>query len=240
MSSPINGAQNEPPSIGIWPKIGPYVIPPIAASGAIIPAFKHMIYKSALQKGQPIVPISYMKGISEGCKAAPTVGAIVGSQMIIQNYVEKVIVGDKRKASLTDTFVSSGIVGIISSPILAIFNGQTMGLTLRESIRKFTLRQGVTIAGQETCFILGICASDRISTIMKSQFGDNKTVDYSGAYISGALGSIAGHPFNTALTRWQSGLTIDNPRQLMWGAARKAHAVGIFAVCYKLAKEKMK
>jgi hypothetical protein len=44
---------------------------------------------------------------------------------------------------------------------------------------------------------------------LKRKFGDHKAIDYGAAFLAGGLGSLAGHPANTALTRWQSGLKMD-------------------------------
>lgn len=234
MSSSIS---NTPSSQGIWSSIGAYAIPPCAASAAIIPVFPDMIAKSAQQKGLPIPSTTFIEGVKKGVKAAPTVGVVVGVQMIIQNTVENALVRDSNQQSLSSMFVSSAVVGIGSAPILAVFNGQTIGKGARESLRNFSFKQGFAIAAQETAFVIGLSAADRVAVATRKKFGDNKFVDYTAAFIAGAAGSLAGHPANTALTRWQEGMAVENWRQLTWGAARKARAMGCFAVLYKLGKE---
>lgn len=229
-------ASSEPPK-GVWLTVGPYVVPPIAASAAIVPVFRDMIAKSALQKGQPVPSMTILMSVKEGIKAAPIVGAIVGTQMIVQNFVEKALSKESNEGSLSSALVSSAVVGATSAPVLAVFNGQTMGWTIRESLRKFSARQGMTIAIQETAFVGGLSVADRLAVAMRKTFGHNKAVDYTAAFVAGAAGSLAGHPANTALTRWQSGMTVDSVSQLMWGSARKARAVGAFSVIYKLGKE---
>lgn len=232
--------QNKQTPRSEWPSlISNYITPPIAASVAIVPCFRDMMVKSALQKGFTTPNISILHGIKEGIKAAPTVGAIVGTQMIFQKFVEKALFEETQKGSLQSTFASSAVVGFASAPLLAIFNGQTMGWSIRDTIQKFTLKQASAISIQETAFVAGICASDQLSQVMKLQFGDNKIVEYTAAFSSGALGSLAGHPANTALTRWQSGLKVNSMRQLMWGSSRKAYAVGIFSIGYKFGKENL-
>jgi hypothetical protein len=67
--------------------------------------------------------------------------------------------------------------------------------------------------------------------------GNNKAVEYSAAAVAGGLGSLVGHAGNTALTRWQNGMTVDSLRQLSWGSLRKARGNAVFAVVYKLGKE---
>jgi hypothetical protein len=238
MSSPIpSPAPNKPPSKGIWPSVAPYVVPPFAASAAIIPVFRDMVAKSAQQVGKPVPSMTFIEGVKGGAKAAPTVGAIVGTQMVIQNKVEKALVGDSSKPSLFFMLASAAIVGTISAPVLAVFNGQTMGRGIRESLRKFSPWQGAAIAFQETAFVFGLSAADLLATEMRKKIGDTKVVDYTAAFVAGAGGSLSGHIANTALTRWQAGLTVDHFGQLMWGAARKARAIGCFSVLYKFGKE---
>ncbi len=228
---------NNEPSKGLWVSMVPYVVPPIAASTAIIPVFRDMIAKSAQQKGLPILDMPFEVSLKEGIKAAPIVGAIVGTQMVVQNIVEKVLSGESSSKSLSLTLVSSAIVGVVSAPVLAVFNGQTMGWSIRESLRKFSAKQGVAIAVQETAFVGGLSVADQLAAVMKKRFGNSKAVDYTAAFVAGAAGSLAGHPANTALTRWQSGMSVDSLHQLMWGSCRKARAIGVFSVVYKLGKD---
>lgn len=221
---------------GYWHTLAPYLVPPIAAGGAIVLPFRDFIAKSALQKGQPVPKMTVQKGLKAGLGAAPTIGVIVGAQMVAQNIVEKFLAGDSKEESMSLKLASSAIVGTVSAPILAVFNGRTMGWKTMESLRKFSAKQALAIALQETAFVGGLSAADQLAALMKEKLGDNKAVEYTAAFTAGALGSLAGHPGNTALTRWQSGMTI-TPRQWMWGSLRKARAVGVFAVIYKLGKE---
>jgi hypothetical protein len=231
-SAPNRQTPNE-----FWTVMAPYIGPPVAASAAIIPVFRDMVAKSAQQKGEAIPSMTLIESLKGGLKAAPTIGTVVGTQMVIQSLVEKALIGESKTENLSSTLVSSAIVGITSAPVLAIFNGQTIGLSVRESFRNFSLKQGLAISIQETAFVGGLSAADKLAAIMKRRFGNNKAVDYTAAFIAGATGSLAGHPANTALTRWQSGLPLDSFRQSMWGAARKARAVGCFSVVYKFGKE---
>ena len=133
--------------------------------------------------------------------------------------------------------ISSAIVGTLSSPVIAIFNGQSMGWNWKFSLHKFSAKQGFAIACQETAFVGGITFAERLIIVMKQTFGDNVAVEYTGAFIAGAAGSLAGHPANTAFTRWQNGLKMDSFRQWMWGAAKKARAIGFFSVFFRFGKQ---
>lgn len=237
MSTATPAASNQQPLNGVWTTVAPYAVPPIAASFAIIPVFRDMIAKSAQQKGKPVPSLTFMDGVKEGVKAAPAVGAIVGTQMVFQSIIEKALAGESNPGGLFTTLASSAIVGIASAPVQAVFNGYTMGWTVRKSLRRFSAWQGLAIAAQETAFVAGLSAADRLAAAMRKRFGDSKAVDYAAAFVAGASGSLAGHPANTALTRWQSGLAVESVQQLMWGSLRKARAVGSFSVAYKHGKE---
>lgn len=248
MTSPTSS--NPPPSRGWWPSLAPYVVPPTAACAAIVPAFYDMVAKSAMQKGLP-APIMNFKTVLQGVKggfgAAPTVGVMVGTQMVLQGRVEQALVktfpnlfaenSNKAKASLM--LASSALVGVLSSPFLAVYNGKTMmpPWSVSESLSKFSLKQAGAITLQETGFVAGLAAADLLSVPMKQMLGDHKAVEYSAAGVAGALGSLVGHVGNTALTRWQNGMTVDSLRQLSWGSLRKARGNALFAVVYKLGKE---
>jgi len=221
-----------------WLPVAHHAVPTVAAAAAIIPVFQDLAVKSAQQQGKPIPRMVPMEVLRGGMKMSPIVGGIIGTQMMLQGRVEKALTKkDADKASLTSMVASSGVVAIVSAPILAIFNGQTMGWRVNKTIQKFSRAQGLSIVVQETAFVGGLSAADRLAKIMKRMFGNNKAVDYTAAFIAGTLGSLAGHPANTALTRLQNGLSVGSPRQLMWGAARRARAFGVFSVFYKLGKE---
>lgn len=233
MQSPSNN-QNEPSSRSVWPPFVLYMGPPLAAAGAIAPAYRHLKAKSELQKGLIPVRLTFWKGCGEGIqKLSLSVGFIVGTQMLLQGFVEKAFTENNKRGGWMSMLGSSAVVGILSAPFLAVFNGQTMGWGVRESLRKFTVRQGLAISSQETAFVGGVSAADRLAVVMKSHLGDNKAVEFFAAYLAGGFGSLVGHPANTALTRWQCGLQVAGFRQAMWGALRKAHAIGLFSVFYK-------
>jgi len=212
----------------------PYLVPPICAGVAIVPVFRDLMPKSAQQLGK-IPNVSLREGVKEGIKASRTVGVLVGSQMILQGAVERNLT--QNDGSLEAKLKSSAIVGFFSSPVVAIFNGQSMKWRALKSLRRLNSKQALAITVQESAFVGGISAADKLAAVMKSRFGDNKAVEYSAAFASGAMGSLVGHPANTALTRWQAGLKVTSARQLMWGSMRKARAVGAFSVLYRLGKE---
>ncbi len=248
MTSPTSS--NPPSSREVWPSLAPYVVPPVAASAAIVPAFYDMVAKSAMQKGLPASSMTFknvLQGVRGGFGAAPTVGAMVGTQMVLQGRVERALVKtfpnlfaeDSNQAKASLTLASSALVGGLSSPFLAVYNGKTMmpPWSVGESLSKFCLKQAGAITLQETGFVAGLATADLVSVPMKQMLGDNKAVEYLAAAVAGAVGSLVGHAGNTALTRWQNGMTVDSLRQLSWGSLRKARGNAVFAVVYKLGKE---
>lgn len=59
---------------------------------------------------------------------------------------------------------------------------------------------------------------------------DSKKVEYLAAGASGRIRSLIGHPGNTALSRWQNNMAVDNLRQLTYGSLRKTRRNDLFAI----------
>ncbi len=224
---------------GWWPSYAmPYITPPLSASVAIIPVFYGFIAKSAQQASRPLPKMTCREIFKEGLKASPTIGIIVGTQLVVQQLAEKIFNGSNPSHSFRSMLASSILVGTISAPALAIFNGQTMGCSVRESLKKLSFKQAIAIVSRETSFLFSLRISDPLSARMK-QTQSNAAIECSSAFISGAIGSIIGHPADTALTLWQQGRKIANIRELMQGSPIKALTVGGFSVFYKLTKDSL-
>lgn len=218
----------------------PYVIPPVAAGASIIPVFRGFIAKSAQQLGEPVPRFSILRGLWEGVKAAPTIGMVVGTQLIIQDIAEKKLFkppAEDEQPSLAMMVASSIFVGTLSAPGLAIFNGQSMGRSFKQSLKDLSWKQTAAIVARETSFLLSIRISDPVSEYMKEKFGDKAVVIYGSTFLSAAFGSLIGHPADTALTCWQKGIKLNSFSHAMKGGPAKGLAVGSFAVIYKVAKE---
>ncbi|MBS0625660.1 MAG: hypothetical protein JSS32_06385 [Verrucomicrobia bacterium] len=233
MASPTS-AQNGPSSNGLWSQIGPYAAPPVSAAGAIIPGFKYLIEKSAVQIGKPAASVPFVEGVREGIKASRSVGVAVGAQMAAQKVATRVLGGSE---DLVTTLESSAIVGSISSPCLAILNGKTMKQGWRESLQKFRPGQAAAFAGRETGFVAGISAAEPVTKIAKEHFGDNKFVEYSAAVASATAGAVAGHPCDTAATCLQKNLPLPSVSQSMRGVVPRVKGIAIFAALYKAGKD---
>lgn len=242
MSSITNpSAQNEQANMTMrdaWTHASPYIAPPVAAGLSVIPVSYGFNIKSALQLGNPFPRMSFSEILRGGIAMSPTVGGIVGTQMIAQNMAQKglkQISGgkDEDRASFAQTFIASAIVGLVSAPGLAVFNGQTAGKKVKDSLRELSPKQAMMITARETSFLFSLAASGPISDYMEKKCGENKIVGYASTFISGSIGSIVGHPFDTALTLDQHKMKMRNFRHLMQGGGAKALTVGGFAICYK-------
>ncbi len=234
MSSDLNSYVKPTSFYTGWSYMAPYLTPPMAASLAIVPVYYGFNAKSHLQRGMNIPKLGCKVRLLEGIKAAPVIGGIVGTQMLTQAFVEWATADVLKKGSFTSMLFGAVFVGAISAPCLAAFNGRTVGMSFGQSVKELSSKpkQGMAIVARETSFLFSLRISNPLGTQMKAIFGDNSAVDYAAAGISGAVGSLIGHPFDTALTLSQANQDVVM-KQLMRGAFTKAVTVGLFSICYK-------
>lgn len=247
MSPTSSVAQNKQPPADFWSTAKPYAVSSFAAGVAIVPSYRDLVVKSALQQGVSAEAMTGLTKLTGGMKLSPSVATVVGTQMVLQEKVENLMKTHRREddSSLSLKFASSGVVGFISSPFVAVFNGKAASVGMINTLRTFSPKQCLVITAQETAFVGGLSVADKLASILKERFGDNKAVDYTAAGLTGGLGSLAGHPFNTAVTRSQNKLPMDGfnqsffngCKQSMQGSLTKARAIAIFAVAYKFTKE---
>lgn len=219
-----------------------WIVPPVAAGAAIVPTYYGFAVKTAQQLQKPIPTMSALEVLMGGLRLAPTVAGLVGTQMVLQNASERKIKRlfgnpEDKAATLVETAASSLLVGAMSAPGIAIFNGQAAKQSPLTSLRNLTVKQAGAISAQETAFVMGMSAGGHVYAFAKKHFGDNEAMKYGSSFITGALGSLCGHPANTALTLWQNGLKVENIFQLARGGPAKAIATGVFSMGFQLAKE---
>lgn len=216
----------------------------VAAWGAFLPppVIQGFVAKSALQRNLEVPRMPFRACAVEGFKTAPTVGVSVGVQSAAQEFFEGQLnrfQGNEGNGEGLGTMAASaGAAACVTSPVLAAFNGQTMGLGPVQAVKNMTWKQTGAIAGRETGFIFGLRAAKPMAEVMKRQFGDNKVVEYAASALSGGLGSLAGQPFDYILTANQANLR-PNWSHTMRGGGHKAAAVAMFAMGYKAVKETM-
>jgi len=191
----------------------------VAAGPAIIVPYYGLVWKSRNQLGLNRPTFNLNNSIFGGIKAAPTIIGIIGTQMILTNGINNglTMLGLDGLQSKVCSLLS---VSILSIYPLALFNGQTMGVNWKESLR-----------------------------YLKTYMGDSKQTEYGSTAIAGGMASLLGHPFDTALTRDQqrqanklpSAKIIDVPKGnfSMAGAIPKSVAIAIFYYAYKLSNDSL-
>lgn len=240
MSTPVSSTDQ----LLQWASFWPNMTAPVAAGSAIVPTFYGFAVKSAQQTERPLPRMTPYQAFVKGMSAAPTVGAIMG----LQTYVQKKVVeyvhqyfGQEQNAQASPELLaaSSIFAGAVSSPLYAILNGQSNNQRPLDSLRSLTFPQGAAITVREGAFFGGLTMAESVSDLAKRRFGKTKTVEYVSAFASGLIGTFLGHPADTALTRWQQGMTADLFRTAFRGAPTRTLAGGLFSVAYKFVKDKL-
>jgi len=208
------------------------LIPLGAAALSLLPTFYGFACKSALQCGATCPPFTITL-FKEGFKAAPTIGAIVGSQIILQEWVEKFL----PKSPMTP-FTSALLVGCGSSPLLAAFNGQTMGMGVVESIKNIKLSQVGLISARELGFLFTLKISDPVGKAMQNQLGESEAVEVAGNFFTGFC-NIFVHPADTLITLSQKKLKVTSCKDLWRGGLTRSVTLGAFIATYRYVKRRL-
>jgi hypothetical protein len=232
MSMPV---ENSTSSNTFWSNAANNLKHPVAAGTAFIPVFYGFKVKYDLQIGAKWPAFNLIQSILGGVKTAPTVGSIVGIQLVAQKYFENLI-NPKQEPSAVVKLVSAAMVGTVSAPFLAILNEQVGNKTLVEAVKNLSFKPCVAQVPKEFFFVAGMIMSGPFGELMKERMGDNKGVEQSFRFLSGLAGGIMGHPFDTAITLWQSKKKVELKwKLLMRGAPVRGVTVGIFSVLYNVA-----
>lgn len=224
---------------------------PIAAGAAIIPTYVFFRDKFYLQLGEKIPPRQLLPLLKEGFQTSPVICGIVGSQLILQQTfhlgIEKIFgtgINESRRTKYITDFVSCGLVAAISTPGYIEFNRSAMKMPFSPRML-FSAKQAKYIAFRELCFMNALIGGKRIAKGMESKFGDSKTVEYASIFLTGAFGSLLGHPADTIVTRLLKNKSVDykwnvkSMHALMQGGLTKACGVGLFCIGYNAVKEKL-
>lgn len=209
-----------------WSDYAPYLMPPVAAGAAIVPPFYGLVVKSAQQLKKPVPQMSARAVFWEGCKAAPLLSAQVGVQLGLENGFKRAF--GKKESNFAFMVASAVLIAVVSAPLLAAFNGRTMGLSWTESI---TRRVVVGISARDCSFLISLRISEPVTKTLKQYGGDNTFVECASEFLSGAIGAVVNHPVDTAVTRWQKKLEFV-PREMMRGVVARAGSIGGFTLLY--------
>lgn len=217
----------------VWQEVAPYVVHPISSGTAVVPVFYGFVRASAMQTETKTPLMSVKEALKGGLKASKAVGVMVGTQMAAQTQLDKLTSGVPF-ASLWNSLA----IGFVSAPALVVFKGYSMNRTALESLKLLSLRQVAAIMYLETSFLFSMRLVLTADDIVKAHLGENKATSYATAFVSGAVGSLIGHPADTAVARWQKELLVPM-RVWFYGAPVKAITLGAFSVIYKAIKESM-
>ena len=216
-----------------WKEVMPYVVHPIASGAAVVPVFYGFVVTSAKQTEKPTPLMTVKEALKGGLKASKAVSAMIGTQMIAQNYLDAITRGVPY-ASLWNSM----LVGAVSAPALVVFKGYSMDRSALTSLKMISLRQVAAIMYLETSFLFAMRLTLTADEFVRPYVGESKTASYASAFITGAVGSLIGHPADTAVARWQKELLVPM-RTWFLGAPVKAATLGAFSVIYKAMKEAM-
>jgi hypothetical protein len=248
-------------------KFRDYVGQTAAATLSTIPIFPGLILKSAEQNGfdfkkslkelklktldqkQFLLRTTLRDCLTKSLKASPTAGLLVGSQLIIQDVVEGILknfISLENSEKFSFKIFSGTVVGGISAPLLAAFNGQTMGRSIIDSIKSLTSKQIFAIMALESSFVVSINASEYLERKYleeKHQEENTQKFNYSKkifecwiSFLTGAGGSLLGYSADTYLTLQQSGKQFKNYSELFKGWRVKAITLGTWMVLFKQTK----
>jgi len=203
----------------------------VAAGGAMAFTYYGYAAKTARQIGKAVPPINLETTVGGGFRTTPNVAFTVATQMTVQEFFQKIFSPKTAEPSFPVILASSGIAGIVCSPLLAGFNGQTMNQTFFESLKSTTWGQSVAISFREASFIASLKLITPLSAFTKEKWGDKKWVNYGTAFVSGSLGSIISHPADTILSLLQTGEKIRFSR-LMRGVSSRTLATGVYVMIF--------
>lgn len=213
-----------------------YMALPAAAAAAIVPNFRPFAIKSALQTGVPIPRMTMIEAVKSGAKAAPTIGATVGAELIVDHGVKAML--PESVSEHAAKFMAAGVAGFLASPLYAAFTAQTRNLHPWAAMRATTKEQALATTIRETLFLASIGVAEPLARGMRAHIVDHEAMDYAAMFISGAAGSIIGHPADTYLTRITDGKVMNwSSRAMMRGSFAKAYGTGRFLLCYEMAKK---
>lgn len=206
----------------------------VCAAVSLVPPYKYFIQKSQLQKGIH-TNVLFLEALRLGFYSMPNTAATLTVQLYSEEKIKELIQHYFQVKNPVAISICGSLFGALcASPLYDIMNRQMQGEHSALAVKGF-LRNSYNfryIVGREFFFLGSLQASSPLSAEVKKYFGENMFTKNISYFISGALGSIAGHPFDTILTRQQSGLPL-KLEFLFIGCKSKAIGIGCFAVLFK-------
>ncbi len=230
MSTSTSAVQNGQPSGGS--SLLTTFAPVLAATAALAPAVHGLQVRADQQLERSVSRFSFSGSLVGALKGGP----LVGVQLMVQNAIEtRVRERTQGVSNAVRVAGSSALASVVTSPLLAAFNAVASKQNVWKALRSLSRVQVGCLVLREWCFLGSQAAVNPVSAAMRRNLGDTPAVNHAAAFVSGAVGSLAGHPADTAFTRSQHNLPTLNRRQAMLGAPVKAVAVGLFSVLYPVA-----
>lgn len=212
---------------------GAYWKEALAASLAMIPVFYGYVVKSDRQLGRAVSTLSYKQGLYGGLKAAPMMGAVAASDLLMQDLLERRRGIKESDARWHHMLMTSTAMSICTLPFNAIFNGYTIQRTAGQSLRMLSWKQGGALICRDALFLFSLRLSAPISEAFSAQWGFHPLMTYGASFCAGAIGGALSHPADSALTLWQKGLNVKSLGQTFRGTEVKMVAAGSFALGYR-------
>lgn len=213
----------------------------VAASGlAIIPVFRRYVLKSDQQRGLPSPTLlPFRQGIQMGIRAAPATALAAGFPPLVQRHIELLFQGEEGKTTWRTLFLSSAVVGALSTPVLLIFEGRSLKQGVWASLKHASCpRQYCAFALQEIGFVAGVSTAKHVDRKVREYLDiqENPLTTYASAAAAGGMGAAAGHAGNTVSTRLRSKLPINyrSIRQLNLGFVPRTGALMGYSLLYHL------
>lgn len=228
MSTSTSSVQNGQPSGGS--SLLTTFAPTLAATGALLPIAYGLDVRAAQQLERAVPRFSLSTSLRSSLKGGPLVGVQLIAQDAIETYVKNHTQGLSNAMRVAG---SSAVASVVTSPLLAVFNALFTKQNVLQALRNLSRWQVAYLVGREWCFLGSQAGVGPVRAAMKREWGDTPLVSHTAAFVSGAVGSLAGHPADTAFTRSQNNMTTSTGRQAMRGAPVKAVSVGVFSVVYQ-------
>jgi hypothetical protein len=203
-------------------------------AGALAPAM-HPLRKKSFEQTGTGKPASVLESLAVWRRAAPVLSGTLCSQVVAESAIKKRIAPDfdtmSPEKKVAVSAVSAVAVGALTSPLLAVFNGLTMGkapaIPTSKELRWTTVREGL--------FVAGLTGSGPVGEWAKKRWGGedervNTAVEYGVTALAAGTASVLSHPFDTILSANQAGVPI---RHRMAGWRPRAIGVVGLAVGYK-------
>lgn len=216
------------------------VVVPMVTAGAMTPlVMQDLINKSADQTFKPRPRMSRRDVLLESRGTYRNLAGLVGGGVAVQQAIKNAVTPAGQKPNIKVELGSSLVAAACTTKYILRLNARTLAKeTNKGTMPKVTPRQVGAVLGQElTCFV-GLGCGGQVAEHMQKVTGENKGTEYLSTATSAVMGSVFGHPFNTDVSRSQSGMPITwKPGEAFRGVVPRAKAVAKLSLGLKAAKD---